>query len=69
MPNQLPLPDDLNHLIEKRSGQDRRETSRQQEEDDDGKAKADRRKIETQSPDVKHGNDCDDLAEERNDHE
>jgi hypothetical protein len=28
MPNEIPLPDDLKHLVEKRSGEDRRQSDR-----------------------------------------
>ncbi len=35
MPNELPLPDDLQRLMEKRSGKDRRQKSKRQFDDDD----------------------------------
>ena len=35
MPNELPLPDDLQRLMEKRSGKDRRQKAKRNFEDDD----------------------------------
>ncbi len=35
MPNELPLPDDLQKLIEKRSGKDRRRRNETRSDDDD----------------------------------
>ncbi|MCA9038249.1 MAG: hypothetical protein KDA91_24155 [Planctomycetaceae bacterium] len=35
MPNELPLPDELNNLIEKRAGKDRRQKAKPRFDDDD----------------------------------
>lgn len=44
MPNELPLPDDLQRLMEKRSGKDRRQKAKRNFEDDDSDS-SDRRNV------------------------
>ncbi len=44
MPNELPLPDELMHLLEKRESRDRRTSKRRQAEGDDVDSENGRRK-------------------------
>lgn len=52
MPNELPIPDDLNHLIEKRSGVDRRQSidnSQASKTGQGSRSESDRRASSTQN--------------------